>query len=94
MASRPSRRPGPARSKPRYLNPTEVAELLEVSRKTVSLWLTENKIPYWRVAGGTYRIPLDRLLASLDGNYDFKPELERAAEALCTSQVADEPTGD
>lgn len=67
---------------PQYLNPTQIAELLEVSRKTVHLWIKEDKIPWWRVPGGPHRIPVAGLLARLEGNYDFVSELGTRITAL------------
>ena len=42
---------------PRYLRTSEVADLLQVSPKTVSRWAQEGRLPYLRTLGGHRRYP-------------------------------------
>jgi excisionase family DNA binding protein len=42
---------------PRYLRPSEVADLLSVSPKTVSRWAKEGKLPFMSTLGGHRRYP-------------------------------------
>jgi excisionase family DNA binding protein len=56
---------------PQLLKPTEVANLLRVSRSTINNWIQEGSIPYIKLPGGSYRIPLRGLMASLSSNYDL-----------------------
>jgi excisionase family DNA binding protein len=42
---------------PRYLQTTEVADILQVSPKTVSRWATEGKLPFLKTLGGHRRYP-------------------------------------
>jgi excisionase family DNA binding protein len=60
---------------PQLLKPTEVADLLRVSRSTINNWIQEGSIPYIKLPGGNYRIPLRALMASLSGNYDLGANL-------------------
>jgi excisionase family DNA binding protein len=40
-----------------YLRATEVADLLQVSPKTVSRWAKEGKLPFLKTLGGHRRYP-------------------------------------
>ena len=51
-------------AEPRYLRTAQVAELLQVSPKTVSRWAQEGMLPYFRTLGGHRRYP-DREIRSL-----------------------------
>jgi excisionase family DNA binding protein len=42
---------------PRYLRAAEVADLLQVSPKTVSHWAKEGKLPFLETLGGHRRYP-------------------------------------
>jgi excisionase family DNA binding protein len=42
---------------PRCLRTTEVANILQVSPKTVSRWATEGKLPFLKTLGGHRRYP-------------------------------------
>ena len=44
-------------TEPRYLRSAQVAELLQVSPKTVSRWAQEGMLPYFRTLGGHRRYP-------------------------------------
>ena len=50
----------PQTTKPRYLRTAQVAELLQVSPKTVSRWAQEGMLPYVRTLGGHRRYPTGR----------------------------------
>jgi excisionase family DNA binding protein len=47
----------PTSTEPRYLRTAQVAELLQVSPKTVSRWAQEGRLPYLRTLGGHRRYP-------------------------------------
>ncbi len=55
MAAQPSGKAAP--DLPRYLHPAEVADILQVSPKTVSRWAKEGKLPFLRTLGGHRRYP-------------------------------------
>lgn len=57
------------------LSTREVAELLNVSPRTVTNWIRAEKVPYVRLPGGEYRIPQEGLLESLSGTYDVRAAL-------------------
>ena len=42
---------------PRYLRTTEVADIMQVSPKTVSRWAKEGKLPFLKTLGGHRRYP-------------------------------------
>lgn len=54
------------------LTTREVAELLNVSPRTVTNWIRAERVPFVRLPGGEYRVPRDGLLDSLEGNYDTR----------------------
>ena len=62
------------------LTVTEAAEMLRVSDGTIRNWIAARSIPLIQLppAGQRkqYRIPLQGLLASLDGNYDLRGALQ------------------
>jgi excisionase family DNA binding protein len=47
----------PQPTEPKYLRTAQVAELLQVSPKTVSRWAQEGRLPYVRTLGGHRRYP-------------------------------------
>ena len=47
----------PQTTQPRYLRTAQVAELLQVSPKTVSRWAQEGRLPYFLPLGGHRRSP-------------------------------------
>lgn len=67
-------------SQPRLLSTTQAAGLLNVSRRTILNWIEANKVPYVKLPGGDYRIPLTGLLDSLSGTYQLQEEI-RALDA-------------
>jgi excisionase family DNA binding protein len=54
-AAQPSGKTAP--EPPRYLHTAEVADILQVSPKTVTRWATEGKLPFLRTLGGHRRYP-------------------------------------
>jgi excisionase family DNA binding protein len=56
----------PAPTEPRYLRTAQVAELLQVSPKTVSRWAQEGRLPYLRTLGGHRRYPDAEIRALLE----------------------------
>jgi excisionase family DNA binding protein len=54
----------PEPTEPNYLRTAQVAELLQVSPKTVSRWAQEGMLPYFRTLGGHRRYP-DREIQAL-----------------------------
>jgi excisionase family DNA binding protein len=61
------------------LTVSEAAELLRVSDGTIRNWITAGSIPYIQLPPvgqrKQYRIPLQGLLGSLEGNYDLRGAL-------------------
>jgi excisionase family DNA binding protein len=55
VAAQPSSKTTP--DLPRYLRAAEVADLLQVSPKTVSRWAKEGKLPFLKTLGGHRRYP-------------------------------------
>lgn len=64
----------------RLLTTREAAGLLNVSARTVTNWIRRDRVPYVRLPGGEYRLPLDPLLDSLAGTYDLRADLEGPSE--------------
>ena len=56
----------PSGSAERYLHGAEVAELLQVSSKTVARWAKDGKLPYARTLGGHRRYPEASIRALVD----------------------------
>jgi excisionase family DNA binding protein len=55
VAAQPSGKAAP--ELPHYLRTTEVADILQVSPKTVSRWAKDGKLPFLRTLGGHRRYP-------------------------------------
>ena len=53
-------------AEPRYLRTAQVAELLQVSPKTVSRWAQDGMLPYFRTLGGHRRYPDAEIRALLE----------------------------
>jgi excisionase family DNA binding protein len=51
---------------PRYLYPSQVAKLLQVSPKTVTRWAKEGKLPFLKTLGGHRRYPEPEIRALVD----------------------------
>jgi excisionase family DNA binding protein len=69
------------RSKIPLLTTKEAADLVGVSSRTVMNWADAGKVPYLKLPGGEYRIPLTGFLAAMEGTYDLGAHLEGAARA-------------
>ena len=59
MAAQPSGKAAP--EVPRYLHTAEVADILQVSPKTVSRWAKEGKLPFLKTLGGHRRYPASEI---------------------------------
>jgi excisionase family DNA binding protein len=55
-----------------YLRTAQVAELLEVSPKTVSRWAKEGKLPFLKTLGGHRRYPASKIQGLL---YELRQEV-------------------
>lgn len=67
-------------SQPKLLSTAQAASLLNVSRRTVLNWIEAEKVPYVRLPGGEYRVPLSGLLSSLSGTYRLEDEIRALDE--------------
>ncbi|MGH2879965.1 MAG: helix-turn-helix domain-containing protein [Solirubrobacteraceae bacterium] len=67
-------------SQPKLLSTTQAADLLNVSRRTILNWIEAGKVPYVKLPGGDYRIPLSGLLSSLSGTYRLDEEIRALDE--------------
>ena len=76
-------------SQPKLISTKEAAALLNVTQRTVTNWIEADKVPYLRLPGGEYRLPLSGLLASLSGTYDLRTELEALDERFGAIDEAD-----
>jgi excisionase family DNA binding protein len=68
---RESALPQPTES--RYLRTAQVAELLQVSPKTVSRWAQEGRLPFFRTLGGHRRYPDAEIRALLEALSELSP---------------------
>ncbi|HET8536802.1 MAG TPA: helix-turn-helix domain-containing protein [Solirubrobacteraceae bacterium] len=59
----------------------EAADLVGVSPRTVTNWADAGKVPYLKLPGGEYRIPLAGFLAAMEGTYDLAAELEKVQQS-------------
>jgi excisionase family DNA binding protein len=73
---------------PMNLSITQAADLLNVSRRTILDWIETDKVPYVKLAGGDYRIPVAGLLSSLSGTYRLDEEIQALDE--CNAGLTDE----
>jgi excisionase family DNA binding protein len=68
------------------LTVSEAAEMLRVSDGTIRNWITAGSIPYIQLPPvgqrKQYRIPLQGLLGSLEGNYDLRGALREQNERM------------
>jgi excisionase family DNA binding protein len=64
----------------RLLTTREAGELLHVTPRTVTNWIRDERVPYVRLPGGEYRLPLDGLLDCISGTYDLRTRVEGAIE--------------
>jgi excisionase family DNA binding protein len=77
------------RSQPKLLSTKQAAELLNVSKRTILNWIESEKIPYLKLPGGDYRLPLAGLLASLSGTYRLDQEIRALDERYASLSDAD-----
>jgi excisionase family DNA binding protein len=77
------------RSQSKLLSTKQAAELLNVSKRTVLNWIESERIPYVKLPGGDYRIPLAGLLASLSGTYRLDDEIRALDERYVAISDAD-----
>lgn len=63
------------------LSTKEAADLVRVSPRTVTNWAEAGKVPYLKLPGGEYRIPLAGFLAAMEGTFDLAAELDKAQAA-------------
>lgn len=77
------------RSRPKLLSTKQAAELLHVSKRTILNWIESEKIPYVKLPGGDYRVPLTGLLASLSGTYRLDEEIRVLDERYAAVSDAD-----
>ena len=76
-------------SQPKLLTTKQAAELLNVSRRTVLNWIETEKVPYLKLPGGDYRVPLAGLLASLSGTYRLDDEIRALDERFAGVSAQD-----
>jgi excisionase family DNA binding protein len=67
-------------AQPKLLSTKQAADLLNVSRRTILNWIEAERVPYLKLPGGDYRIPLSGLLASLSGTYRLDEEIRALDE--------------
>jgi excisionase family DNA binding protein len=77
------------RAQPKLLSTKQAAELLNVSKRTILNWIESEKIPYIKLPGGDYRIPLAGLLASLSGTYQLDEEIQALDQRYAVLSDAD-----
>ena len=63
----------PQPTEPSYLRTAQVAELLQVSPKTVSRWAQEGMLPFFRTLGGHRRYPDAEIRALLETLSELSP---------------------
>jgi excisionase family DNA binding protein len=85
----PRDRMSAVRSQPKLLSTKQAAELLNVSKRTILNWIESGKIPYLKLPGGDYRVPLAGLLASLSGTYQLDEEIRALDERYAAASDAD-----
>lgn len=76
-------------SQPKLLSTKQAAELLNVSKRTILNWIESERVPYIKLPGGDYRIPLTGLLASLSGTYRLDEEIRALDERYAAVSDAD-----
>lgn len=77
------------RAQPKLLSTKQAAELLNVSKRTILNWIESERVPYVKLPGGDYRIPLAGLLASLSGTYQLDEEIRALDERYAALGDAD-----
>jgi excisionase family DNA binding protein len=77
-------------SSARLISTQEAADLLGVNQRTVTYWITQDRVPYIKLPGGGYRLPLGALLQSLSGNYDLLPHVKEVNSATADVEPRDD----
>jgi excisionase family DNA binding protein len=73
---------------PRYLRTTEVADILQVSPKTVSRWAKEGKLPFLKTLGGHRRYPASEIRQLADElRCSRQPSLTRFLPVVVTPDI-------
>jgi excisionase family DNA binding protein len=76
------------------LTVSEAAEMLRVSDGTIRNWITAGSIPYIRLPPvgqrKQYRIPLQGLLGSLEGNYDLRGALQEQNARVRAARLSED----
>jgi excisionase family DNA binding protein len=69
--------PEPSNGQVRHIQALEVADILQVSKQTVSRWAKEGKLPFIRTLGGHRRFP-EAEIRALAATLVFTPEADQA----------------
>jgi len=73
---------------------SEAAELLRVSVGTIRNWIAAGSIPYVQLPPvgdrKQYRIPLQGLLGSLEGNYDLRGALQEQNARMRDAKLSED----
>jgi excisionase family DNA binding protein len=76
------------------LTVSEAAELLRVSVGTIRNWIAAGSIPYVQLPPvgerKQYRIPLQGLLGSLEGNYDLRGALQEQNARMRDAKLSED----
>jgi excisionase family DNA binding protein len=75
---------------PQLLKVSAVAEMLNVSPRTVLKWIEQERVPYVKLPGGEYRLPLQALLSSLGGTYDLAGALRQQDQEVLAREQPNE----
>lgn len=78
--------PAPPR---RGLTVAQAASLLNVSGTTIRRWIEAERIPFFKLASGAYRVPQGALLASLPATYDLAAGISALDEHLADMSEED-----
>ncbi len=82
QAASPGKTLGPLST---YLTPDEVAEMLQLSAKSIyRLWKADPTMPALKI-GGTVRFPRERLLAWLRAREQGRPQMRRQVLSVAKS---------
>jgi excisionase family DNA binding protein len=86
--------PAPRAASVDLLTVAEAAAMLRVSERTIRDWITAGSIPYIQLPPvrqrEQYRIPLQGLLASLDGKYDLRDALREQNARMRQADVSED----
>lgn len=76
------------------LTVSEAAEMLRVSVGTIRNWIAAGSVPYIQLPPvgqrKQYRIPLQGLLGSLEGNYDLRGELQQQNARMRAANLSED----